>query len=392
MDKPTFRCLYCALDKSESEATLEHAVPQFMGGAYAPEKFMLRNVCSTCNSRLGLFVDAAYAKSWVVANGLVQAAMRLYTGTHDLPLPLSCMGAISIDGLQVPDEYVAEHWIGPSGETVIWVRPHDERLYWYSGGNPIDKKQKNSIAYLFLTSTDSTRWEMGISSFKAAFKSKKLRRILCAELQGTPQGTVLAGFVAPSEEEKKDIAAIRTAIHSGQLLVQPTFNVKFDQRFIAKISLAVGYSLFGDSYLETSIASELRKGCWAKDGEVPEIRGSSTFDSEVNNQFSEIMGYTGAVTLVVFPSGSMYTLTITIDRRLPFTVELAPSSLQSQWVNPEFGYVLFLFPLLRQSLELGLLDMLLHASGDKKNSALSLIDEKHKISKDFFSRLGPTQI
>ena len=36
MEETTFNCLYCSSDKSASESSLEHAVPQFMGGDFAP--------------------------------------------------------------------------------------------------------------------------------------------------------------------------------------------------------------------------------------------------------------------------------------------------------------------------------------------------------------------
>ena len=92
MEETTFNCLYCSSDKSASESSLEHAVPQFMGGDFAPAQFMLRNVCKTCNSRRGLFVDGSYAKSWFITNGLAQASYLLYTGLSDNLISLIFMG------------------------------------------------------------------------------------------------------------------------------------------------------------------------------------------------------------------------------------------------------------------------------------------------------------
>ncbi|WP_399338428.1 hypothetical protein, partial [Streptomyces sp. NPDC051658] len=40
MAKPGFVCLYCGLNKPKSEESLEHAIPQFMGGEFAPQQYM----------------------------------------------------------------------------------------------------------------------------------------------------------------------------------------------------------------------------------------------------------------------------------------------------------------------------------------------------------------
>jgi hypothetical protein len=161
----------------------------------------IENACRDCNNKLGLFVDASYAKSWFVTNGMTVAAGKLYRGLGDSPLPLVCIGKTTISGLVVPPDHVAEHWIGPSGETIVWVRYEDERTFWYSGGNPTDRKRKPSAAYLFLTSQDSTRWQMGIASFLDAFKSKKIRKILGTPVAGLASNSAWPGFdVADAQE------------------------------------------------------------------------------------------------------------------------------------------------------------------------------------------------
>ena len=43
--------------------SLEHVIPQFLGGAYAPDQMKTKDVCRKCNSDLGLFVDAAFEKT-----------------------------------------------------------------------------------------------------------------------------------------------------------------------------------------------------------------------------------------------------------------------------------------------------------------------------------------
>ena len=114
MEEAVFNCLYCGLDKPNAESSLEHAIPQFMGGNFAPNHFRLGTVCKKCNNNLGLFVDGSFAKSWFVTNGLAQANRRLYTSLSDAPIPLACMGQVNIDELIIPEENrVVEYWVGP---------------------------------------------------------------------------------------------------------------------------------------------------------------------------------------------------------------------------------------------------------------------------------------
>ncbi len=386
-----FYCLYCADEKGSSESSLEHAVPQFMGGSQAPDKYKLRNVCERCNNLLGLFVDGSYAKSWFVTNIMAAAALRFYSDLQDLPLPLICVGILhQIEGLSLPKETVAEYWIGPSGETIIWIRSHDERLYWYSGGNPIDKNKKPSTAYLSLTSADPVRWDMGIASFREAFKSKKVRRLLCQKIADAPDGTLLPGFDAPSKEDWSNISIIKDAIASGALSARTGMKLNFDHRFISKMVLAIGYSLFGEPFLSTSAAREARKGCWPKEGDVPSLRGSPSLSMNSDLLFNKIAGYPGAVAFLVMHSGSSYILTLSIDQQMPFTVELAPSSIKNESVDVEKGYVLLLFPQLARMIELTVVDLVAHSNGSKLHPELHMIDQKRQAADAFRATLRPT--
>jgi hypothetical protein len=390
MTEPSFFCLYCGHNKPKGEESLEHAVPQFMGGDVAPQQYMLRNVCKQCNNRLGLFVDASYAKSWFVTNGLSIAAQRLYIGLVDPPLPLICLGVSKIVGLVLDEGQVAEHWIGPSGETIIWLRAHDERLHGYSGGNPIDKKKKPSTAYLCLTSQDSTRWQMGIASFLQMFRHNKIRKILCANAVGPSGNELLPGFDTRTADDEANVGAIMTAINSGNSVGgQIGVHTRFDQRFIAKMALGIGYSLFGEPYLDTDMAQEARKTCWPKDGEPGQTRVSTILGAPQNPRLSELIGYPGAVVLAVMNTGTSYALTATVDQATPFVVELAPSTLPSQYINREEGYALVLFPSLGKAIEVTLAELVAHSSGAHKHPELEAIDGRFGKSLEFWNQLGP---
>lgn len=389
-----FTCLYCNKEKQQSESSLEHAIPQFMGGEYAPKIFQIANVCETCNNRLGLWVDASYAKSWFITNYLAEAARLLCTKADDPGLPLICMGKAQIPNLVVPDEHVAEHWIGPSGETIVWIRPHDERMDAYTGGNPIDTKKKPSTAYFFPVSNNPDKYELGLRSFHRTLEKRKVRKIFCCEVRDASGETVvdpkIPGFDSPMPDDVANQAAIRTAIQAGKILVQVAVNTKFDQRFICKLALGIGYSLFGEDFLSHATAAEARKGVWPpSDGTNSAIHGSSTLFAG-DTPFAKVAGYPGAVAIIVMKAGPSWSMCVSIDEKLPFIVELGPRSMTSLHVNPEEGYALLLFPYQESCIELTMAALIAHRLQAMKNSELEKIDAIRGAAAQFNTQLLAT--
>lgn len=387
MEPLSFTCLYCGDKRDSCDASLEHAIPQFLGGDFAPPQYMLRNVCKQCNNRLGLFVDASYAKSWCVTNALTAAARRLYTGSTDEPLPLICIGRIRIPGLVLESDQIVENWIGPSGETVIWLRTHDERLIGYSGGNPIDKKKKRSTAYFFPTSQNKTRWQIGIASFFRMFRSHRVRKILGIKVLGAAGNEQFPGFEAWSKGDEKNVTAIMAKLKSGSVSGQIEVHERFDQRFIAKMALGIGYSLFGEQYLDTDMSRQARMTCWPTNGKPGNTRGRTTFAARLDPHLSEAIGYPGAIVLAVVKGDSSYSLIVTIDQELPFMVELAPSQFSSHFISNNESYVLVLCPSLGKAMEMTLAELVSHSSGIHKHPGLQLIDARLGESAEFWRQL-----
>ncbi|MDH0092637.1 HNH endonuclease [Achromobacter mucicolens] len=386
----TFTCLYCGNEKQQDEASLEHAIPQFLGGEYAPKFFQITTVCTKCNNGLGLWVDASYAKSWLVSNNLTEAARLLCTKLDDPGLPLRCIGQAQIPALNVPSDHVSEYWIGPSGETILWIRPHDDRMNPYAGGNPIDTKKKPSVAYYFPVSESAEKHALGLSSFHRAMERRKVRKIICTELldaNGNPLDPSSCGFDAPTPEDVANRAAIGQAIELGKIQAQVAVDTKFDLRFMCKLALGIGYSLFGDDFLTHTTASEARKGVWPrKDGTRPAIRGSSTL-ALADTPFAKVAGYPSAVAIVVMKIGSMWSMCVSIDEKLPFVIELGPNSMVSSHINAEEGYALLLFPYLKSYVELTVAALLAHKVGVMKNAELEKIDAIRSAAEQFNAQL-----
>lgn len=385
-----FNCLYCGEAKVESDSSVEHAVPQFLGGDAVPKRFHLTNVCTRCNSTLGLFVDAAYAKAWTTTNALTNAARVLCASKNDPGLPLSYIGHSCIEELRVPEGHVAEHWIGPFGETVIWVRAHDERMNVYAGGNPIDAKRKPSVVYFFPTRTDEIGFQLGLSSLERMFKKKQVRKILSAKIVdevGDEVAGTLLGFELPDATEAAALEAIRAQIKAQTMHARAGMVVNFDHRFVCKLALGIGYAIFGEAFLQEPYTKELRRGLWQRnDDEIkPHVRGHATFVKE-NDLISKITHYPGAVVISILPSKNDWTLTLTLDETLSFTVAMAPATLTSN-IDFEEGYALVLVPYLEQAFEVTGAQLIAHKLGLIPHPQLQALDQRRRDANVFWTKL-----
>lgn len=163
-------------------------------------------------------------------------------------------------------------------------------------------------------------------------------------------------------------------------------NTKFDQRFICKMALAVGFALFGQAYLSTVQAKEARLGLWPSPAKQPQVRGTSTLNNQSN---LDQMGYEGAVVITVIRTGGAYVMVMTVDRGLPFIVELCPDTLASKFIDPELGYSLVLLPHMQRFVELSFAELLAHSLGNASNAELAALDSQRQASTAFWKSLPP---
>lgn len=380
-----FDCLYCSKSKPAVESTLEHAIPQFLGGAQAPMQYKIRNVCGDCNSGLGLHVDGSFAKSWFVSNALAEAARKYYSGPKQKQsLPLICLGSVNITNLVMQGNNVSESWLGPSGETIIWVREKDESFYWYTGGNPA-KRKTSSTVYFIPVSNDPFRFQMAIEALHGFCKKTKARRILGVNVMGLAPGNPFPGFDLPTPTDIINVEIIRNAMRAGSIHGQLQFNLKFDQRFICKMALAIGFSLFGESYLGTKEAKEARVGLWPDPKKLPKLRVFTAVDAFSSKR--QLPVYEGAIIILVTKAKQSYFMSLSISREVQFTVELCSDTLSSKFVSPDLGYALILFPQLQQCVESTMHDLLAHLLGQTPHPKLSAIDRQRQKAAAFWESL-----
>lgn len=321
--QPETRCMYCWLLKPASDMTLEHAIPQSLGGAQSPQRYKVRAACGKCNSSLGLHVDASFEKSWLPSIALGEAARHLSERNDKVVPPLVCTGIIHLNIPGLLESEVCEWWTGSQGENVFLIRPVDEERYWYMGGNPIALKQLSANArayYFFNESADPNR---SLLEFKESFKRRKVRKISGTSVSGV--SLLDHGFSAPDEADSEAIEWIWSNVFSGESIKGAVpFNSEFDTRFMCKLALAVAYCEFGEGYLETDYAKLLHTGLWHRgEGGGPDIPGARPFNAPVDETLKKYTCDHGAVSLLIMPSGEYLLLTLNINQKHTWTIAIA---------------------------------------------------------------------
>lgn len=376
-------CIYCGELKEDSTFTLEHVIPQCLGGAYAPNEFKTRDVCKDCNSKLGLFVDASFEKNHFVSQQLHINARAFFDPENPKSLPLICNGLSELSPPGMTDDEVCELWLGPFGEAIYWIRKDDERMRCYAGGNPITAKNKDSSAYFFLNESSKKNIDLVLLSFQDAFgrkrskrKRQRVKKVLDTRIENREGSTQNSPKM--SELGRARVDYFRQQLKQGQPLhSHRAVNVYFDRRFSAKLALGFSYVLFGKKIRDSEYFQELRKGVWYKPGNsIPKVKGTSTF-SGVEIAAQEYIGVKYGVTVTVCPMHDVVGVTLKVGQMSPISVVCAETKELSdtQISSLGNGFSLVLFDSLEKCIRLTLPELIAHNTGEQKHSELSKIEE-----------------
>lgn len=145
-------CIYCAGRTGDPEMTLEHVWPRALGGDDTPALFKTRDVCRTCNSRTGQWVDGAFIRNFFVSNERGMGAHEYLDPSRPGPAPLVYFGFDT----EFPTDsgQVCERWLGLAGEHIYHVHQADDpRWEVFAGGDMIRRGRIDpGRVYVFLTS------------------------------------------------------------------------------------------------------------------------------------------------------------------------------------------------------------------------------------------------
>ncbi len=384
-------CIYCREIKRDDDFTLEHVIPKFLGGAYAPDLYKIKAVCDKCNSNLGLFVDAGFKKNFAVYSALTEMFFAFFDTNNPIGLPLLCMGPSDLKPPDMKEESeICEAWLGSLGEQIYWLRPNDNRLYWYMGGNPRTAKTIETRAYFLFSERSQKFPQLSWLTFSDAFKDRrKVKKIMCTYVSGANPSDI--GFSKPDITDQKRIDFFND-VCSGINDRHHQLNVytKFDFRFLAKISIGIAYALFGLKSLETLYANELNKTLWLKENDPPtNIRGVPILSNVYDSKFKSSTGLENAVTLIIVPIENFISLVINIGMNLICSVHIATSENLTQKDLNKIGEgkVIILFKPIKFCILLNYHDFLAHKCGAVVNREIQKIELMAGKHKDFFKNL-----
>lgn len=383
-------CVYCRTEKPEKKFSLEHVIPQCLGGAYAPDNLKTRDVCQRCNGVLGLYVDAAFEKSWFITTKLQQNAVAFFDPQQEEGLPLTCFAICTTHNPPaMPDGYICELWSGPLGEQVYWIRPDDRRLFWYAGGNPVTAKQVDSWAYFLFSQRSILNPRITWNSFRDSFSRRRVKKIMCTMVDGADPATI--GFSEPDDIDQQRIQYFLD--HSNDTIKNRIpHHVHFEFRFLAKLAIGVSYCLFGKKALETDYSRQLHSALWHNidddESEWPEINGAG-FAHATDSAFHQLMGFPNAITVGISVNSHGIALNLNISQESNFSIKCA--SLENlepdDYRDIKDGIIIVLFKPLKQGFAFPLTDYVAHKLNKRILPDLAAIEELAEKRKDYFANL-----
>ncbi|EOW0803440.1 HNH endonuclease [Vibrio parahaemolyticus] len=383
-------CIYCLKSKQLNEFTLEHVLPQFFGGAYGPDELKTRAVCKSCNSNLGLFVDAGFEKDFFVHQKLKASAIAFFDPDNPTSLPFRCMGVSELAVPEMKDSEVCEVWLGSLGERLYWIREKDSRLSWYSGGNPRTTKKKLSRAYYMFSERTEKNPRLSWESFRDSLGTRKVKKLLCGSVIGANPKSI--GFSDPDELDKKRIEfflehAYTEQHESGQIEMY----MHNALRFAAKTGIGIAYCLFGKRVLKTSYADEMYKALWYRQGtELPNVYfGDSQYNGSDDEQLKNVLGLNHAVTITLLPNEIGIGVNINISKSLNWVIQCALNQDLSRQDLAKIGNgkVIVLYKHLQKGFTFNYPDFIAYKTGHNKIPELDAIYAQVDKHKDYFQSL-----
>ncbi|MCW7503535.1 HNH endonuclease [Leptospira paudalimensis] len=370
------KCIYCRETKEESEFSLEHIIPQFLGGAYVDNQFKTREVCRTCNNNLGLFVDGLFAKNSIVYNNLTNIARYFNDDNNPKSLPLTCIGISDLSVPGMSGDEICEMWLGPFGEQIYWIRLNDDKFYSYVGGNPINSKRIESVAYFLFSENSNQNQLLTWLTFKDAFQYTKVKKIMCTIVDGADPKDI--GFSDPDNLDKERISYFHKLPIDDYKKCQIPVYIDFDIRFLSKLAIGISYCLFGSKIFAHPYSNELHLGLWHRiGGEYPKLLLTKLFSvQEQEDLFKKITGLKNLVVIIILKVDTKICISLNINSTLNWIIAATDISiLETEDLNIiGDGIVLILAKDFEKSVQCSLPEFINHILKNKINADIALLE------------------
>ena len=148
-------CFLCG--QTDVEMSLEHSIPQFLGGKKSDDKFKKLNLCKSCNSQLGTHVDARFARSFMNSIELTDFNNDVFFGKFT---SIEFENNDEILNLISENSYV--EMMSNDKAVAFWIKENTPEFLGLVGGHPPLSKSKNSQLFLFITKEGISEIETAI--------------------------------------------------------------------------------------------------------------------------------------------------------------------------------------------------------------------------------------
>ena len=251
---PVRRCLACGREKPGADFALKSLWPSALGGAAAPNPFQNDSFCATCRALCDLMVDGAFLKSWFMQAELARTAREFIDPARPGPAPLAYLGQAA-DFPVKPGE-ICERWTAQSGEAVYFIGP-DTESGWagYGRGDELVAAAPDPGRVILNLTSPSHYWS-GSALASVAAHFPLATRCCVTDIAQLKHHADQGGALRPGE-----IEFFRTR-GNRQKILNAGLKVDFSQRFLIKLALGLGQSLFGEAFTATTQARKLRKSFW----------------------------------------------------------------------------------------------------------------------------------
>ena len=257
------KCIYCNEETQNNEFSLEHIFPAALGGtAIDNPLFKTRQVCKRCNSLSGLYVDSAFVKNFFVTTLI---PFSKYIGYYDFDkspyIPFAYMGFVEY--IKHQNFKFCEKWRWADGSVVYHFHNNSNHDFnTIAGGDPRKRKNKDAGEVYLVGKSDNPFWvKLLFSAYKKQFKKSK-RFFVNYDFQDEEKKVII-----PLTNVQNDVVQLLSELHqkaetfTHTLAIQLHFNIRFQ----AKMSLGLGYTLFGESYSQSFEAQNIRNVFWNKE-------------------------------------------------------------------------------------------------------------------------------
>lgn len=388
------KCIYCR--KEIENPSIEHIIPQFLGGDYAPNEFKTKDVCKKCNNDLGQFVDASFARNFFISSYLFYINFSFLNTTK----PIICFGYCDLVPPHIKDDEVCEMWCGRLGEQVYWIRPKYENFSTYVGGDPQKAKKQKSRAYFIFSSKSQKNPKLSLATFENAFKKQKktIKKVLCGTVEGINISDI--GFSEPDDIDKDRIKYFKENCFNGKqrLLNITPINFDFEIRFLAKLSIGISYALFGEKVLNTIYGKNLNNTLWRKGKDIA-INGSSNlcFNNFGDNNFGDEKKLTDE--LLEEKYGVLFFIT-KLNNTIIFRMQIGNGYLctiqcasDENLTSEDYdkigdGRVIILYDPIKEYINMSFIDYINHKFGRNSHLKLAEIHSKAEQCENYFKNLG----